>query len=161
MAEHDQGSTIHCPWTGNCGIGNVRASKSCEMLNFMQMRGKNPEQQPISVSQASQAKVVTDKRQSTLQEFCHIITVEKKYCRLYSSIKYRHLEIKFAFSQVYDVIIRGSHELKRKTTIVINGKYNKYNFSVPICFKKHKKKKSTIAFMTLQKSVGGGERLIL
>lgn len=32
------------------------------MLHFMQIRGKNPEQQPNSVSQASQAKVVTDKK---------------------------------------------------------------------------------------------------
>lgn len=46
----------------NSGIGNVKASKSCEMLHFMQIRGKNPEQQPNSVSQASQAKVVTDKK---------------------------------------------------------------------------------------------------
>lgn len=77
------------------------------MLNFMQIRGKNPEQQPNSVSQANQAKVVTDKKKKKTLKSAGVLLYlytysntinSNKYCRLYSCIKYRHLGKQFAFS---------------------------------------------------------------
>lgn len=58
---------IHSPCTGNCGIGNVRASKSCEMLKLY----ANERQITLNNSQYLwKAKVVT--LLSTMREFFYI-----------------------------------------------------------------------------------------